>query len=164
MYKNLYFKTHFFFPQFQLSSSASPKATLILSTQFFFNFFFILCTDFSLLPKYLYAGSFGSLSEYFFLSFSLPSVFNTLSFYLMLSFVPLTLCLSFFASICFISSLYFSVCSYVINFPFCLFLFYTIPLSSIIKWYGTVLKPANDHLIEFHLIEIVIFHLIESFN
>ena len=23
---------------------------------------------------------------------------------------------------------------------------------------------ANDHLIEFHLIEIVIFHLIESFN
>ena len=25
-------------------------------------------------------------------------------------------------------------------------------------------KMANDHLIEFHLIEIVIFHLIESFN
>ena len=25
-------------------------------------------------------------------------------------------------------------------------------------------KQANDHLIEFHLIEIVIFHLIESFN
>jgi hypothetical protein len=27
-----------------------------------------------------------------------------------------------------------------------------------------VLMAANDHLIEFHLIEIVIFHLIESFN
>ncbi len=27
-----------------------------------------------------------------------------------------------------------------------------------------VLNRANDHLIEFHLIEIVIFHLIESFN
>jgi hypothetical protein len=25
-------------------------------------------------------------------------------------------------------------------------------------------QVANDHLIEFHLIEIVIFHLIESFN
>ena len=27
-----------------------------------------------------------------------------------------------------------------------------------------LLNLANDHLIEFHLIEIVIFHLIESFN
>ena len=32
----------FFVPQFQLSSSASPRATLILSTQFFFNFFYIM--------------------------------------------------------------------------------------------------------------------------
>ncbi len=85
----------FFFPQFQLSSSASPRATLILSTQFFFSTFFYIMQDFSLLPKYLYAGSFGSLSEcfFFFLSFSLSSVFNTLSFYLMLSFARLTLCL-----------------------------------------------------------------------
>jgi hypothetical protein len=27
-----------------------------------------------------------------------------------------------------------------------------------------IIIMANDHLIEFHLIEIVIFHLIESFN
>jgi hypothetical protein len=36
--------------------------------------------------------------------------------------------------------------------------------SKKIKDAHMVVRGANDHLIEFHLIEIVIFHLIESFN